>query len=415
MLYHARMSRFFAIVGHAALALVLACDVSADVRPADTTVADVIGDIPSSDSIAAPPEDGSDGADHLPGEDDGPPDVEPETDVETVTDVEPETEIEAETENETENDTETESETETDAETETDVVVPETDVVPETTDLADPVDGCTHTGSCVDPLAALSDDFEDATTLSRWSILSEVTGTPALHDVLDVDTTIAGALVMDPNRYVPSGLPNPPTGAGWFEDYKGPFAYKLVTGDFVVIAHVQVGTTTDESARPSGLFNAAGLVARDPSGSAPGDESWIMFNIGRQATSFASESKTTYPAAPGGSYSRSTLFLTPIAASGNSARLAMCRLGDRFYFFRSMDSSPGWVQEVHTPGNVYYDGAGLAGVGYEAGFERADLPATLQVGLIANRWGEGAAPPRAVFSRLSFATPSTLADCTPPE
>jgi len=282
-----------------------------------------------------------------------------------------------------------------------------------TSDICEAELGCVYDDLCVDPLAGLSDDFEDASTLADWAMLSDVEGGGPFHDMIDIDTSVAGALVIDPNNFVDPTLPSGPTGSGWFDDYQGPLLFKEVTGDFVVVAHIQMGTTTNSNTAPTGDYNSGGFIVRAPAGAASGrgDEAWIMFNIGRQASFFGSETKTTFRANTVGGSSRSSLFLTPV--SGNSGRLAMCRIGDHFYFFRNMDAAPGWVAEVHTTNNLVVNGAALPWANLESGFERPDIADSVQVGFIANRWGEGAAPPPAGGLRGRVLTTAYLADCTP--
>lgn len=269
------------------------------------------------------------------------------------------------------------------------------------------------------PLTALSDDFERPDSLDDWLVLSDVEGRPALHDTLDIARSVPGALTLDPNTWRDPLLPAGPEGSGWFEDYKGPFVFKLVRGNFVVTTRVTIGTRADLSVAPEGTFNAGGLLARDPSstvvGSSPGigGERWVMYNIGNQNGSWASETKTTFPAIGHGQSSRSSLFLAPIA--GLSGRLSMCRIGDRFHFFRQIDgTSDGWIEETPDASTVLVNNAGLPPDDMRSGFVRSDLFETLQVGMIANRWTDGAGSPiRAVFHEITFAAATNLADCTP--
>lgn len=271
----------------------------------------------------------------------------------------------------------------------------------------------------VDPLAALSDDFEDSSSLRDWLLLSNVDRRPALHDTIDIAVSVPGALTIDPNTWRDPQLPARQGGVGWFQDEKGPFLFKLVRGNFVVTTRVAVGTKAALSTAPTGTFNAGGIVARDPSSTAHqsgpdiGDERWVMYNIGNQDGRWASEAKTTFPATGSGRSSRSSLFLAPIPAL--SGRLSMCRIGNRFHFFRQIDGAPGgWVQDVPDASTMLVNNAGLPSNDIGSGFVRPDLPETLQVGLIANRWTDGdGSPIRAVFHEITFAAAASLADCTP--
>jgi hypothetical protein len=72
-----------------------------------------------------------------------------------------------------------------------------------------------------DPLAPLSDEFEDASSLAGWMRIHETEGWNADQlQLLDVDATVPGALVMRPWT------------STWFQNWRGELTYKLVTGDF---------------------------------------------------------------------------------------------------------------------------------------------------------------------------------------
>ncbi|NUN15998.1 MAG: hypothetical protein HUU55_20415, partial [Myxococcales bacterium] len=246
------------------------------------------------------------------------------------------------------------------------------------------VDACLEPEIPTDPLAALSDEFDDASSVDSWTFRHVFEADPPLHTTFDIDTTLPGSMVIDPNNYDDPRFADTATGPGWFQDRHGPYAYKTVTGDFAVEVSVHIGTVQNPDQLPLGHFNSAGVVLRDPSSYNPqtpnavGFESWIMYNVGYQAGFVGAETKTTFAASfYGGGESRSTLFLTPIAAP--TARLVACRIGSHFHFFRSMNNGQTWTQETHSPANVWYNGAGLPGNNLEIGFERPDLPATLQV------------------------------------
>ncbi len=205
---------------------------------------------------------------------------------------------------------------------------------------------------------ALSDEFSDAATLGDWTPLPSNSVTAALEDI---DTSEPGKLVM-----VPADLSQ----NGWFGSSVGPFRYKLVTGDFVATSHIvagNVGVPNDPGVAPTGTYNSAGFVARDPtSASSPSGESWIMYNHGTQvfdATAghaLATESKTTID-------STSVLTLRPVQSeTSNAGELMICRSASLFHMFRRMDDETSWTLEET--------------------YSRPDLPETLQVGLVVNGW-----------------------------
>ena len=188
----------------------------------------------------------------------------------------------------------------------------------------------------------LSDDFNNAATLSDWS-----EGPVSTYDLMDINTSQSGQLVIVPTNLLHNA---------WYAGNYGPYRYKLVSGDFIATTYVTAGNVNNHSAPPTGSYNAAGFVIRDPSSGA-GDEDWVMFNLGNQAAGLATEAKTTID---------STSVLTLTAAATNAGRLSVCRSGDTFYMYRWLDGESGWsTQEV---------------------IIRPDLPTTMQVGPIAHGW-----------------------------
>ncbi len=237
-------------------------------------------------------------------------------------------------------------------------------------------------GSAVDLVVSLgpavstfSDEFDDGTSLSDWSLRHVVESTSQQYTTLDIDTSRAGYLTI-----IPTQTP------GWFGGGTAPLIFKTITGNFAVETRVIADSLSNPGNPPGSNFNSAGLMARDPAG-ATGPENYIMLNTGRQdnriPTGVGSETKTTVN-------SSSTLFLDQGA---NSGRLILCRVGNTFYSFRFLDDDSDWTATDN--------------------FVRNDLPATLQVGMVVNAF---AAPPdlRAEFDYIRLRpTPSVVGDCTP--
>lgn len=227
-------------------------------------------------------------------------------------------------------------------------------------------------------LDLLSDEFDDPATLSNW-----LEGPSTAYDLLDIDTSNPGQLT-----FVPTANAN----NAWYETYQAPFRYKLVTGDFAVVTYVNAGNRTQPdpgSSPPTGQFNSAGFLARDPASDEPdGAENYIMFNLGYQINDLSTEAKTTI---------NSSSVLTLTSTSGSyQGRLLMCRIGATFYTYRHLDNEADWVL-VET-------------------MMRDDLPATLQVGLVVNAWDETPANSTlyAQFDYVRFAAqpPTSQTDCT---
>lgn len=193
----------------------------------------------------------------------------------------------------------------------------------------------------------VDDDFSDAATLSRWQDLL-----PANHDSLAIS---GGKLRTTPTVRLRNH---------WFGDEQGVFLYQLVSGDFVVEVDVTAARRGDAGAAPRGEYSAGGLLLRDPKSRSPGQQRWVMYNLGYQPGGLAREVKDTRD---------SVSVLTLISSGGQrSGRLRVCRLGRSIRFFHRMPGAAEWSEE--SP-----NGSALR-------FDRPDLPERLQVGLMAGHW-----------------------------
>lgn len=265
---------------------------------------------------------------------------------------------------------------------------------------ADPTDGSAMTQADLSgsSLAALSDEFS-STQLSGWMDLF-----PTLHSTLSL-AEVSGRLSLAPVAV---------NQTHWFSDQHGPLLYKLVSGNFVVETELRVGRQSDMMLAPRGQYSAGGFVVRDPQSVAPGGERWVMYNVGYQVSGPAREAKTTRPGNPA---SLSTLYLMN---SGGvlSGKLRVCRLGSTFHFFHQLAGEASFVEEAYTAGTMPMgNGTADATPGVVPGgvirFDRPDLPASLQVGVIVGNW---ATPyeARGEFDYVRFASASSLSDCTRP-
>ncbi|MEM9070650.1 MAG: hypothetical protein AAGE52_19240 [Myxococcota bacterium] len=235
------------------------------------------------------------------------------------------------------------------------------------------VDAGVDSGS--DPSCSLSDDFEDPATLGCWT---------------EENLEFADVEIADGSLQISFRAESPARNA-WFGDDVGPALTQQVTGDFLVILEVDAHRVGAPDEAPTGEFNSAGLLVRDPASTRPGNQNWVMWNVGRQGDSncgtgprsvaVGSEGKTTVD-------SRSTLCLNPGTARGE---LALCRVGASVRLLRNLDGDDGWAE-------------------YHA-YERADFPETVDVGVLANAW---ATPPdlHAEFRRIEFSVPDGLESCS---
>ncbi len=205
-----------------------------------------------------------------------------------------------------------------------------------------------------DLIGHLSDEFEDAGTLGDWRRINVVEGWHA--DQLEAWDIAGGRMVMTPHTTT------------WYQDYRGPMAYKHASGNFVFTTEVHisdrddVGNSDANDVPNDSQFSLGGIMIRAPrstsSGAAdwqPGGENYVFLSLGygnSPAPRFEFEVKTTTD-------STSTLELSP--SSRSSATLQLARL-NRYVIALLKTPADDWI--VHRR------------------FERNDLPETLQLGLV---------------------------------
>ncbi|QYR22314.1 hypothetical protein KZ483_04795 [Paenibacillus sp. sptzw28] len=199
-----------------------------------------------------------------------------------------------------------------------------------------------------DELTALSDEFNDGSTLSSWLRNDQVEGWPSQIDILDVNQSHPGSLTLIPYT------------ATWYGDYRGVYLFKEVTGDFVVTARLKV--TGKQSDIPTGSFELAGLLVRAPKNITPAtwvpkQENWLYLNYGTpyNPTEMVLDSKTNHQ-------SQFTWEETPVHEGWIQLKIA--RVGTAYYQFYKYDEQKDWTLLKR--------------------YDRPDLPATLQVGINAH-------------------------------
>lgn len=193
-----------------------------------------------------------------------------------------------------------------------------------------------------DELSALSDEFDDPKTLSKWRKIEETEGWGA--NQLEKLAIEDGNLVLAPYT------------STWYMDYRGVLVYKDTPGDFVVTAKLRV-TGRDGRSAPRSMFSLGGLMVRAPRADSArswreGGENYVFLSIGAadRPGTFQFEVKTT---------ERSNSNLEKIPANGGETLLQIAKVGPNLVLLRDQGGS--WV--VH---KRYF---------------RPDFPANLQVGL----------------------------------
>ncbi len=205
-------------------------------------------------------------------------------------------------------------------------------------------------------LSALNDEFNDPATIDDWQLVSQAEGWGAQHfETYDIDQTTPGALTIAPYT------------STWYQDYQGDLSFKEVSGDFIVTTQVtirdrdDVGGSDGDDIPNDSSFSLGGVMLRTPRGISdaaaewtPGGSNFVFLSLGHGYDgNMTLESKTTVD-------SDSNLELIPV--NETSAELRIERVGSSI--------------------TTMYRLAGDADWQAAATFDRPDMPATLQVGLL---------------------------------
>ena len=240
-----------------------------------------------------------------------------------------------------------------------------------------------------DGLAPLSDEFDDASTISDWLDLGLVEGwTAPSYELADVDTS-------EPGRF--HIVPEPNT---WFAHLRGLLFFKEVSGDFVATMRVRVlsrHNPADPSEVPERSFSLTGIfvhgpraisqAAPDPYTTAavwpPGDfgsdylpdtENYIFLSYGS-----AGDPGTRQFEIKATRNSRSQLYYSSNGIDQNEPEswLQMVRVGDTIVCLRKHSAGGAWIVENRYP---------------NANHPFPDFGDTLQVGITAYTDWPTAAP-----------------------
>ncbi|MDQ8198413.1 hypothetical protein QEH56_09655 [Pelagicoccus enzymogenes] len=205
------------------------------------------------------------------------------------------------------------------------------------------------TRSLADDLRALSDEFDNASSLAAWSRIFEVEGWGADQmESLDINASRSGYLTMVPKT------------SSWYRDWRGILMFKRVTGDFVVTMEVEPRGRNLEGA-PNSSYSLAGIMARaprdtltQPSEWTANGENYIFLSLGtaNNPGHYQFEVKSTV---------NSSSHLE-IDEGAPRAIIQVARLGEVFLVLRKLEGRD-W--EVHRR------------------YRRSDMPDTLQVGITA--------------------------------
>jgi hypothetical protein len=196
-------------------------------------------------------------------------------------------------------------------------------------------------------IAPLSDDFDNPASLAAWTSHAAAEGWPEMIAKVDVGRTVPGSLYLEPHT------------SGWYADFRAPFLFRTVAGDFDVVTRLRAAGKS--TAVPTVTWSLAGLMAREPRSTtmetwAPRGENWVFATTGAAARPGVPvlETKTTVNG-------RSALNLHPVKEGW--IELRMVRVGPDFLILYREDGERAWTLQER--------------------FFRPDLPQTLQVGVNA--------------------------------
>lgn len=242
----------------------------------------------------------------------------------------------------------------------------------------------------VTDLSLLNDEFNDATTIEQWSLVTETEGWDAQpFGTFDINQTTLGSLTIEPRT------------STWYQDYQGDLAFKEVTGDFLVTTLVSVGDRdevgdSDADNIPNGSsFSLGGVMLRTPSGIVDAATEWtsggsnfVFLSMGHGYDGgMTLESKNTIN-------SVSNLELIPVDAT--TIELRIQRQGSSITtMYRHVGATDWQVAET---------------------FDRPDMQETLQVGLLGySDYGKTSTfTPVYANSNTLFDTPENRANSSNP-
>lgn len=199
-------------------------------------------------------------------------------------------------------------------------------------------------------LFALGDEFSDPARASEWTQRHQTEGLP--FDPLEL-FELSGPAAPGALRLVPHTVT-------WYAGYKGPLVYKLVDGDFALTTSVAISNRAG-SGLPASTYSLGGLMLRAPTASLAQPEDYVFLSIGRTDSQH-------WPQAGAGAHFevKSTddgvSQLEASAAGAPLAELQLARFGSAVI---ALYRRPGEAWVVHRR------------------YDRADLPSTLQAGLVA--------------------------------
>ncbi len=210
----------------------------------------------------------------------------------------------------------------------------------------------------------LNDEFDDPGTATNWiDINAEEGWNIAQLEAWNVDGIQEGSLYMKPFT------------VSWYEEYRGAFLFKYISGDFVITTEVKA-TGHDGISRPSSDFSLAGVMVRAPvhylnqdplSQWMPNQQNYIFMSIGQaNQPNYSFEIKNTCN-------SSSCLDIRNIG-DVNTTKIRMARIGQYIIVLNQFSGQPWQVRNR-------YNRAGLQCADWGSACN-APFPDTLQIGFV---------------------------------
>ena len=175
-------------------------------------------------------------------------------------------------------------------------------------------------------LSSFSDEFDQTALDRKWTRFDARYGWPDKLKQFDVNSTVPGALHMQPYH------------SAWVRDLNAPFLFQTIEGDFDVRARVRVRGSN--AASPGGTWSLGGMLARIPNGLdskswQPRRENWhfITTGVGLDRGRPVTETKGTYN-------SYSSLKLRPFQSGWVELRLV--RVGMTLFALARPDGAAKW-------------------------------------------------------------------------
>jgi len=208
-----------------------------------------------------------------------------------------------------------------------------------------------------DPLAALSDDFNDGVISGDWQV----------H--------LPGKFQQSEQGGYFSLIPYPQT--VWYNEAEAGFVYKNVSGNFKMTVRLQPRKVGTSSSPFSDSVQYAGIMFRDPSSDVTGIQNYVFNLVGYNQI----EAKTTVNDV-------SSVFQTYHPTT--QVELRLCRVGNTFYTYHRAIGSSTWTQ-------------------YQT-FVRSDIGAQVQAGMTTYA-ALSTADIEGRFDSAIFASANSAADC----